>query len=324
MLPHGYDGQGPEHSSARLERFLQLCDQDPDSGSTDREHQDCNMQVVYPTVPSNYFHALRRQVHREFRKPLIVFASKLLLRHPLAKSSFAEMTGDTQFQRLIPEVLHPNCLTSVDLGESYVGNTSEPRIPYSLQTSTKGFSLLEPSEIKTLIFCSGQVYYLLYKARELNNLRHVAIVRLEQLSPFPFKECTTVIENYPNVTDIVYAQEESQNSGAWTFVSPRLETSLRATSLFKSRGQEMSVIFDSLRVSGGLSNGRLEDASKQVSIRGSRLVRYAGRDISAAPATGIKKQHKFEEKMLVSEALFNGQLKYPTKMEGDIPLFPTV
>lgn len=108
LLPHGYDGQGPEHSSARIERFLQLVDESPylmpeleslKKKSYARQHQDCNMQIVYPTVPSNYFHILRRQVHREFRKPLIVFASKALLRHPLAKSSLAEMGPDTRFQR---------------------------------------------------------------------------------------------------------------------------------------------------------------------------------------------------------------------------------
>lgn len=108
LLPHGYDGQGPEHSSTRVERFLQLCDESPymmpelesaKKHSYARQHQDCNMQVVYPTVPSNYFHILRRQVHREFRKPLVLLASKALLRHPMAKSSLAEMAPGTRFQR---------------------------------------------------------------------------------------------------------------------------------------------------------------------------------------------------------------------------------
>jgi 2-oxoglutarate dehydrogenase E1 component len=270
LLPHGYDGQGPEHSSARMERFLQLCDEDPymmpsagDDGldTAARQHQDCNMQVVYPTVPSNYFHVLRRQIHRAFRKPLVLFASKALLRHPLAKSSLAEMVGSSRFQRFIPEVLHPNSLDSItnkDPGtglkiESYAGNNQEPRLPYSLirdpeyppdvstdngfifNTPAKGFTLLPPDEITTLIFCSGQVYYLLYRARELNNLRHIAIVRLEQLNPFPFWETKTVVDFYKNsLQEIVFCQEESFNGGAWSFVEPRLTTSVKASEWFKS------------------------------------------------------------------------------------------
>jgi 2-oxoglutarate dehydrogenase E1 component len=109
-LPHGFDGQGPEHSSGRLERFLQLCDDHPhkypSAEKLERQHQDCNMQIVYPTTPANYFHVLRRQIHRDFRKPLILFFSKSLLRHPQARSDLAEMTGETQFQRYLPEP-HP-------------------------------------------------------------------------------------------------------------------------------------------------------------------------------------------------------------------------
>ena len=264
LLPHGYDGQGPEHSSARIERFLQLCDEDPYhmpdiSGegldSATRQHQDCNIQVIYPTVPSNYFHALRRQIHREFRKPLIVLTSKALLRHPAAKSALGEMTEGTRFQRLIPEVLHPNALESLDSASSslslisYAGNNPEPRIPYSsvkdkaypaksatpINVDSDGFSLLPPDEIKTLIFCSGQVYYLLSKARALNNLRHVAIVRIEQLNPFPFWECKTVVDFYgKSLEEIVYCQEESFNSGSWIFVEPRLTTAIQHSDWFKS------------------------------------------------------------------------------------------
>jgi 2-oxoglutarate dehydrogenase E1 component len=265
LLPHGYDGQGPEHSSARLERFLQLCDEDaytfpdPESegkGSAARQHQACNMQVVYPTVPSNYFHALRRQVHREFRKPLVVFASKALLRHPSAKSSIAEMAEGTRFQRLIPEVLHPSPLGKIEVaGQNstaatvYAGNNFEPRIPYALvsdpsaplaagieaRASADTFTLLPPSEIKTLIFCSGQVYYLLSKARALNNLRHIAIARVEQLNPFPFLEVKQVVDYYGNLEEIVWAQEESFNSGAWTHVDPRLDTAIRASKWFTEK-----------------------------------------------------------------------------------------
>eukprot|EP00842_Homolaphlyctis_polyrhiza_P001163 jgi/Hompol1/2047/HPOL_002848-RA len=360
LLPHGYDGQGPEHSSARMERYLQLCDEDPyhmpsaegtGKGSAARQHQDCNMQVIYPTVPSNYFHALRRQVHREFRKPLIVFTSKALLRHPAAKSSIEEMVGSTRFQRLIPEVLHPNPLAEIEIAGSngvpdgapivWSGNSQEPRIPFSLvsdpeapphlqdgavkQVPSSEFTLLPPNEIKTLIFCSGQVYYLLNKARALNNLRHIAIVRLEQLNPFPFWEAKTVVDFYKEgLEEIVYCQEESFNSGAWSFVEPRLETAIRASEWFKGgKGQQWAEKFDSMRVSGGLEAAhKATDGSPAYSIRGGRLVRYAGRDVSAAPATGIKKQHKFEEKTLVSEALLGGRLVYPpARVEQDVPIF---
>ena len=263
LLPHGYDGQGPEHSSARIERFLQLCDEDPyhmpdaegeGLDSATRQHQDCNIQVIYPTVPSNYFHALRRQIHRDFRKPLIVFTSKALLRHPAAKSAIGEMTEGTRFQRLIPEVLHPNALkpleSNASLGlKSYAGNNIEPRIPYSslkdsayptqssvpLHIESDGFTLLPPDEIKTLIFCTGQVYYLLSKARALNNFRHIAIVRIEQINPFPFWECKAVVDFYgKSLEEIVFCQEESLNSGTWSFIEPRLTTAIQHSNWFKS------------------------------------------------------------------------------------------
>lgn len=379
LLPHGYDGQGPEHSSARMERFLQLCDEDPyhmpdkigvGLDSAARQHQDCNMQVVYPTVPSNYFHVLRRQIHRAFRKPLIVFASKALLRHPLAKSSLAEMTGSTRFQRLIPEVLHPNALEGLSSHdpatglalESYAGNNVEPRLPFALIKDPSyppkligdsqiqapvadEFTLLPPDEITTLIFCTGQVYYLLNKARALNNLRHIAIVRIEQINPFPFWECKTVVDYYgKSLEEIVFCQEEAFNSGAWSFVEPRLHTAIHHSDWFKSakvkpngnesilslfrsepilttKGKEWQDKLDATRCSGGLENAR-SGPNQGASIRGGRLVRYAGRDIAAAPATGIKKQHKFEEKMLISEALLGGKLVYPpARIEQDVPVF---
>jgi 2-oxoglutarate dehydrogenase E1 component len=272
LLPHGYDGQGPEHSSARMERFLELCDEDPyympdintaGKGSYARQHQDCNMQVIYPTVPSNYFHALRRQVHREFRKPMIVLTSKALLRHPMAKSTLLEMASGTRFQRVIPEVLHPNPLADfkavVDNSDGNIvwsGNNKEPRIPYTLiqnpsappslpadkpvpaslaAPAASEFNLVPPSQIRTLIFCSGQVYYLLNKARALNNLRDIAIVRLEQLNPFPFWEVKTVVDFYgEGLEEVVFAQEEAFNSGAWRFAEPRLETAVKASEWYQS------------------------------------------------------------------------------------------
>ncbi|KAJ3281197.1 2-oxoglutarate dehydrogenase E1 component [Borealophlyctis nickersoniae] len=338
LLPHGYDGQGPEHSSARMERYLALCDEDPyvmpdpystDRGSVARQHQDCNMQVIYPTVPSNYYHALRRQVHRDFRKPLVVFTSKALLRHPLAKSSLAEMTKGTQFQRLIPEVLHPNPLADLKIGQVasdgsllWAGNNQDPRIPYALSSQGE-FELAPPNQIKTVIFCSGQVYYLLHRARAMNNLKHIAIARVEQISPFPFWEAKSVIDFYgESLEEVVWCQEESFNSGAWSFVEPRLETAVRETDWYKSgKGKAWAEKFDQLREPGGISNAREGNGEDAMSVRGGRLVRYAGRNISAAPATGIKKQHLWEERMLVSEALLGGKLVKPKTIDQGIPIY---
>lgn len=170
-LPHGYDGQGPEHSSARIERFLQLCDDHPFYYPTPeklaRQHQDCNMQLVYPTIPSNIFHALRRQTNRDYRKPLIVFFSKNLLRHPQARSTLEEMGPGTSFVRYIPE--------------------PEP----------EGFG--KPEDVKRHILCSGQVYYTLLAEREKRGLQSVvAISRIEQLSPLPYDLITPHLDRYPN------------------------------------------------------------------------------------------------------------------------------
>lgn len=310
------------------------------------------MQIIYPTVPSNYFHALRRQVKREFRKPMVVFTSKALLRHNMAKSTIAEFGPGTRFQRLIPEVLHPNPLANFnpvpEHSSMWSGNCPEPRIPYSLvqdpahppfvpsdvalpeslkkiaNSTTPEFTLLPPSETKTVIFCSGQVYYLLSRARALNNLRDIAIVRLEQLNPFPFHEVKEVIDFYGSVSgakleEVVYCQEEAMNSGAWSFVQPRLETALKASQWFKS--DECRNAIDSYNrkfTPGGLDN--YYETSKK-SIRGSPYIRYAGRDISAAPSTGLKKQHAFEDKMFVSEALLGGELRMPVSLENGIPKF---
>jgi 2-oxoglutarate dehydrogenase E1 component len=164
------------------------------------------------------------------------------------------MTEGTRFQRLIPEVLHPNALkpleSNASLGlKSYAGNNIEPRIPYSslkdsayptqssvpLHIESDGFTLLPPDEIKTLIFCTGQVYYLLSKARALNNFRHIAIVRIEQINPFPFWECKAVVDFYgKSLEEIVFCQEESLNSGTWSFIEPRLTTAIQHSNWFKS------------------------------------------------------------------------------------------
>ncbi|SCZ88064.1 BZ3500_MvSof-1268-A1-R1_Chr10-2g02825 [Microbotryum saponariae] len=206
-LPHGYDGQGPEHSSARIERFLQLCDDHPfhypTSEKQARQHQDCNMQLVYPTIPSNIFHALRRQIHRDYRKPLIVFFSKNLLRHPQARSSLEEIGPDTHFQRYIPE--------------------PEP----------EGFGTAE--DVQRHILCSGQVYYALLAEREKRGLQAiVAISRVEQLSPLPYDLITPHLDRYPNAVQY-WVQEEPINGGAWQYMQPRLETAMRETAHHASK-----------------------------------------------------------------------------------------
>jgi len=197
-LPHGYDGQGPEHSSARIERFLQLCDDHPHiyPSKIERQHQDCNMQVVYPTTPANYFHVLRRQNHRDFRKPLIVFFSKSLLRHPKARSDLSDMIGETHFQRYLPEP-HPE-------------------------------NLVPPEEIRRHILCTGQVYFALLQEREDKGIKDIAISRIEQLSPFPYDIVTPHLDKYPNA-DLLWCQEEPLNNGAWTYVGPRIYTAGRET-----------------------------------------------------------------------------------------------
>ncbi|KAF8630913.1 hypothetical protein AX17_005271 [Amanita inopinata Kibby_2008] len=205
-LPHGYDGQGPEHSSGRLERFLQLCDDHPhvfpSPEKVERQHQDCNMQVAYPSTPANYFHVLRRQIHRDFRKPLILFFSKNLLRHPKARSNLDEMIGDTHFQRYIPEA-HPE-------------------------------ELVAPEDIKRHILCTGQVYYTLLAEREARGIKDIAISRIEQLSPFPYDLITPHLDKYPNAS-LLWCQEEPLNNGAWSYVGPRIFTAARQTEHHKSK-----------------------------------------------------------------------------------------
>ncbi|KZO96913.1 2-oxoglutarate dehydrogenase complex E1 component mitochondrial precursor [Calocera viscosa TUFC12733] len=205
-LPHGFDGQGPEHSSGRMERFLQLCDDNPNIYPSEeklsRQHQDSNMQIVYPSTPANCFHVLRRQIHRDFRKPLILFWSKSLLRHPMARSNLDDMTGNTQFERYIPDP-HPE-------------------------------SLVPPEEIKKHILCTGQIYYQLLKEREDRGIKDVAISRVEQLSPFPYDLLTPHLDKYPN-SELQWLQEEPFNNGAFTYVAPRLRTAGKQTEHHKGK-----------------------------------------------------------------------------------------
>ncbi|KAF4815678.1 2-oxoglutarate dehydrogenase [Colletotrichum siamense] len=194
-LPHGYDGQGPEHSSARLGRFLELGSEDPRAWPKDLEkaRRECNVRIVYMTTPANLFHALRRQVYSPYKKPLIIFFSKSLLRHPLARSSVEDLTGTSTFQPVLSDPEH--------------GNSISP-----------------PEEINRVILCSGQVYASLHKHREAKGIKNTAITRIEELHPFPWAEVKENLDSYPNAQTIVWCQEEPYNGGAWQYMRDRLET----------------------------------------------------------------------------------------------------
>jgi 2-oxoglutarate dehydrogenase E1 component len=213
FLPHGYEGQGPEHSSARLERFLQLC-------------AEGNMQVVNPTTPAQLFHVVRRQMHRPFRKPLVVMTPKSLLRHPRAVSPLSAF-ADGGFALVIDD------------------------------------ARADPAAVERLLLCSGKVFYALDATREKTARRDVAIVRVEQLYPFPESEVAAVLAHWPRAHDVVWVQEEPANQGAWSFVRPQLQA------LVGDRAGP----------------------------------RYAGRSEAASPATGSYAAHQREEEALIAAAL---------------------
>ncbi len=219
LLPHGYEGQGPEHSSARLERYLQLCAED-------------NMQVANITTPANYFHALRRQMHRSFRKPLIIMTPKSLLRHKRAVSRTEDFLGDSHFKRIL----------------------SDPNAPAD-------------AAVKRLVLCSGKVAYDLMDARDAAGDTATAIVRIEQIYPFPGEPLVVRLKRMAALEDVVWAQEEPKNSGAWSFVEPFIEECLGQVKGVPSRA------------------------------------RYAGRKAAASPATGLMKRHQAEQAALVADAL---------------------
>ena len=183
MLPHGYEGQGPEHSSARLERFLQMCAED-------------NMQVVYATTPANFFHVLRRQLHREIRKPLILMTPKSLLRHKRAVSRLDELGADTTFHRL----LYDDAAMLPD----------------------EKIKLVSDDKIRRVVLCSGKVYYDLYEEREKRGIDDVYIMRVEQLYPVPLKALVQELGHFKRA-EVVWCQEEPRNMGAWHFIEPYLE-----------------------------------------------------------------------------------------------------
>ncbi len=214
MLPHGYEGQGPEHSSARLERFMQLC-------------ADMNMQVVQPTTASQIFHLLRRQMIRPFRKPLIIMTPKSLLRNKDATSPIVEFTKG-EFHTV--------------LGEQDAN--------------------VDPQKVTRLIICSGKVYYDLVKAREAKKSKDTAIIRMEQLYPFAHKAFSAELKKYPNVTELVWTQDEPQNQGAWFFIQHNIHENM-------VEGQKLS---------------------------------YSGRPASASPACGYSHLHQEQQKSLVDGA----------------------
>ena len=214
LLPHGYEGQGPEHSSARLERFLQMC-------------ADHNWQVCVPSTPAQVYNMLRRQVVRPMRKPLIVMSPKSLLRHPLAVSSLEELS-EGKFHNVIGEI-----------------------------------DDLDPKDVKRVIMCSGKVYYDLLDQRRKNEQSDVAIVRLEQLYPFPQEECAKIVAQYSHVKDWVWCQEEPQNQGAW----------------YCSQHHFWQAIPE-----------------------GAKLT-YAGREASSSPAVGYVSVHNQQQKALIEDAL---------------------
>ncbi|NP_001084395.1 probable 2-oxoglutarate dehydrogenase E1 component DHKTD1, mitochondrial [Xenopus laevis] len=188
LLPHGYDGAGPEHSSCRIERFLQMCDSTEEGVDGDT----VNMFVVHPTTPAQYFHLLRRQMVRSFRKPLIVASPKMLLRYPAAVSSLEDIAPGKTFRSVI------------------------------------GDSSADPKSVSKVILCSGKHYYALHKQREAlgEQGRSSAIIRVEELCPFPLEALQQEIHRYPKAKDFIWSQEEPQNMGAWTFVAPRFEKQL--------------------------------------------------------------------------------------------------
>ena len=198
LLPHGYEGQGPEHSSARLERFLQLCAED-------------NLQVINPTTPANYFHALRRQLLREYRKPLIVMTPKSLLRHKRAVSNLADMAEGTGFHRVMLDGAEAEC----EVG---------------------GVRLKPDAEVNRVILCSGKVYFDIVEQRAKSGRDDVYILRLEQFYPWPLKSLTNELKRFKNA-ELVWCQEEPKNMGGWQFVDPWLELTLERMKISAKRAR---------------------------------------------------------------------------------------
>lgn len=342
LLPHGYDGQGPDHSSGRLERFLQLVDDDPDTKPgqdrfslsemeagfdtidknklgfvtldtftnairnhtqstgerveltiaeivTELQNQDLglistkddgtpiftkeswcklmsswlqsnserrhNLIIVVPSTPAQYFHCLRRQIHRPFNKPLVVMSAKWLLHHRACVSHINDMTTGTFFQRVILEGGRGDNMSQRNKGTNERDNEEEEN------------NLLDPLKIRRVLFCSGKVFYHLYHARHSMAIKDITIIRVEQIAPFPYDLIGPAIARYPNA-DLVWAQEEPKNQGAWGYVKPRFDTAMR-------------------------------DAG----IKDRTNIRYIGRKPSSASAVGSYHIHDQEQKIFIKEAL---------------------
>jgi probable 2-oxoglutarate dehydrogenase E1 component DHKTD1 len=183
LLPHGYDGAASEHSSSRIERFLQMTDSKESSPDGD----DVNMHLINPTTPAQYFHALRRQLLRNFRKPLVVFSPKVLLRLSEATSTYEDFQPGTHFRNILPD------------------------------------TVANPKDVNKVILCSGKHFYNLNSERLTKNIKNVAIIRVESLCPFPVHEIIEQLSIYKNAKTFIWSQEEHRNMGAWTFVKPRFE-----------------------------------------------------------------------------------------------------
>eukprot|EP01116_Phalansterium_solitarium_P002820 TRINITY_DN130_c0_g2_i1.p1 TRINITY_DN130_c0_g2~~TRINITY_DN130_c0_g2_i1.p1 ORF type:complete len:940 (+),score=374.31 TRINITY_DN130_c0_g2_i1:92-2911(+) len=222
LLPHGYDGAGPEHSSSRIERFLQLSDADSVDLRSPR-NRNPNFHVIQPTTPSNYFHALRRQMKRNFRKPLVVIAPKTLLRHAKAVSRMNELDIGTSFQPLLPD------------------------------------TTVNAQQVERVVFCSGKVYYDLLELRQKQGRTDTALVRLEELVPFPLEQVEKELGKYKQASKFYWVQDETQNSGAWEFVRPRLSQLVKqleyigrppcpacAVGISKVHKAESAAIFDAI------------------------------------------------------------------------------
>jgi len=240
LLPHGYEGAGPEHSSARIERFLQMTNDNP-SVVPPEEHskqiQQANWQCVNCSTPANYFHVLRRQLMRDFRKPLIIFTPKMLLRFDKAKSTLEEMGPDSKFMKVYPEV------------EDAIKAAGD--------------------KVTRVLLCSGKVYYDLARVRSERKINTVAIVRIEQLAPFPYHALAAELRHYPNA-EAVWVQEEPMNMGAYTYVKERIETTL-----------------------------------EKLCERAGEKVRYVGRLPSASTAAGHASQHNKELKAML-DTVYDG------------------
>lgn len=183
LLPHGMDGMASEHSSSRMERFLQMTD----SKETSPDGDDVNFNLIYPTTPAQYFHAIRRQIVRNFRKPLVVVGPKTMLRMSEATSTFHDFEPGTHFLNILPD------------------------------------TIANPQKVKRVIFCTGKHFYNLNNERVSKNIENAAIIRVESLCPFPVHDIQMELAKYKNATLCVWSQEEHRNMGAWSFVQPRFE-----------------------------------------------------------------------------------------------------